>query len=296
MVLWDLFSSLVAIGRISMFLSYSISNGQGWCSVRARKVSEMVSGPTSLSHTLVILLQSVMMDINLGRAIYTVIHNRYIVSTLYFPTLCPIQNTGYVSTLYVVAAQWQDTSERTRGAPITTTKTTCLPHQFPTPTPQPEQHLTHQFPTHNSPFTGPIDKCKRKETPQHERLKIIELKAKGYPYSKIGEETDFSVSKGGAHRIVKVWEDEQRVGNTPRPGRPEKYPNTDATQSLINASQAGPEATPEDITNDPALNVAPAIDISAKTSGRHLRSHDYCSFTIRVEENIEEKDKQQHVQ
>ena len=31
---------------------YSIFNGQGWCSVRARKVPEMVSGPTSLSHTL----------------------------------------------------------------------------------------------------------------------------------------------------------------------------------------------------------------------------------------------------
>ena len=31
---------------------YSIFNAQGWSSVRARKVSEMVSGPTSLSLTL----------------------------------------------------------------------------------------------------------------------------------------------------------------------------------------------------------------------------------------------------
>ena len=35
------------------FSTYSIFNAQGWCSVRARKVSEMVLGPTSLSLTLI---------------------------------------------------------------------------------------------------------------------------------------------------------------------------------------------------------------------------------------------------
>ena len=109
-----------------------------------------------------------------------------------------------------------------------------------------------------------------KETTQQERLKIIELKAKGYPYSKISEEAGFSISKYGAHRIVKIWEDEKRVENIPRPGRPEKYPDIDVTRSLINASEADPEATLEDITNSPALNVTPVIDISAKTAGRRL--------------------------
>ena len=134
-----------------------------------------------------------------------------------------------------------------------------------------------------------------KETTQQERLKIIELKAKGYPYSKISEEAGFSISKYGAHRIVKIWEDEKRVENIPRPGRPEKYSEIDVTQNLINASEADPEATLEDITNDPALNVAPAIDISAKTAGRRLRSQDYYSFTMQVEESLL-KDKQQRVQ
>ena len=53
-----------------------------------------------------------------------------------------------------------------------------------------------------------------------------------------------------------------------------------------------PEVTLKDITNNLALNVTPVIDISAKTAGRRLRSHDYYSFTMRVEENLEEKDKQ----
>ena len=123
---------------------------------------------------------------------------------------------------------------------------------------------------HNSPPIMPTDECKRKEAPQQKRLKIVELTAKCYPYSKIGEKAGFSVSKGGAHRIVNVWEDERRVGNAPRPGRPEKCPGIDVTQSLINAGEADPEAILEDITDDPALNVAPAIDISAKTAGRHL--------------------------
>ena len=98
------------------------------------------------------------------------------------------------------------------------------------------------------------------------------------------------------YQIVKIWEDEKRVENIPRPGRPEEYSDIDVTQSLINVSEAGLEATLEDIINDPALNVAPAIDISAKTAGRRLRSQDYYSFTMRVEENLEEKDKQQRVQ
>ena len=34
--------------------------------------------------------------IEMGRAIYTVIHTIYTVFTLYFPTLYPIQNTGYL--------------------------------------------------------------------------------------------------------------------------------------------------------------------------------------------------------
>ena len=61
----------------------------------------------------------------------------------------------------------------------------------------------------STPFTMPIDKGKQRETTQQERLKIIELKANGYPYSKISEEACFSISKHGAHQIVKVWEDEQ---------------------------------------------------------------------------------------
>ena len=101
--------------------------------------------------------------------------------------------------------------------------------------------------------------------------------------------------KYGAHRIVKIWEDKKRVENIPRPGRPEKYSEIDVTQNLINASEADPEATLKDITNDPALNVAPAIDISAKTAGRRLRSQDYYSFTMQVEESLL-KDKQQRVQ
>ena len=137
---------------------------------------------------------------------------------------------------------------------------------------------------------------KQKKYTQQERIKIIELKAKGHPYSKIGEEAGFPVSKHSAHRIVKVWEDEQRLEDAPRPGRPEKYPDTDLAQVLKDASQADPEATLEDITNDPVLNLAPAIDISAKTAGRRLRSQDYYSFTMRVEENLGEKDKRQRVQ
>ena len=38
------------------------------------------------------------------------------------------------------------------------------------------------------------------------------------------------------------------------------------------------------------------IDISAKTAGRRLRSQNYYSFTMRAEENLEEKEKQQCVQ
>ena len=99
----------------------------------------------------------------------------------------------------------------------------------------------------------PIDKGKRRETTQQERLKIIELKANGYPYSKISEEAGFLISKYGVYQIVKVWEDEQRMENVPRPGHPEKYPDTDVTQRLINASEAGPDATLEGITNDQVL-------------------------------------------
>ena len=107
--------------------------------------------------------------------------------------------------------------------------------------------------SHSTPFTMPIDKGKRRETTQQERFKIIELKANGYPYSKISKEAGFSISKHGAHQTVKVWEDEQRMENVPRPGHPEKYPDTDVTQRLINASEAGPEATLEGITNDQVL-------------------------------------------
>ena len=48
--------------------------------------------------------------------------------------------------------------------------------------------------------------------------------------------------------------------------------DTDVTQGLIDASEADPEATLEDTASDPLLNVAPAIDISAKIAGRPLRS------------------------
>ena len=89
-------------------------------------------------------------------------------------------------------------------------------------------------------FPQQIDKGKQSETTQQERLKIIGLKAKSYPYSKISEEAGFSISKHGAHRIVKVWEDEQRIKNA---GRPEKYPDTDVTQGLMDASEADPKAT-----------------------------------------------------
>ena len=68
--------------------------------------------------------------------------------------------------------------------------------------------------------------------------------------------------------------------NVPRPGHPRKYRDTNATQCLIDASEADPEATFEGITNVLVLNVAPAIDISAKTAGRRLRSRDYYSFTM----------------
>ena len=119
---------------------------------------------------------------------------------------------------------------------------------------------------------------------------------KGYPYSKVSEEAGFSISKHGAHRIVKVWKAEQRIEGAPRPGRPEKYPDTDVTQGLIDASEADPEATLEDTANDLVLNVAPAMDISAKTAGRCLRSQNYYSFTMQVEGNLEEKDKHQNMQ
>ena len=39
-----------------------------------------------------------------------------------------------VFTTHRVDVQWWDISERTHGVPITTTKTTRLAHQFPTPT------------------------------------------------------------------------------------------------------------------------------------------------------------------
>ena len=49
-----------------------------------------------------------------------------------------------------------------------------------------------------------------------------------------------------------MWEDEQQIG------RPEKYPDTDVTQGLI---EADPEATLKGITSDPGLDVALAMDI-----------------------------------
>ena len=76
-----------------------------------------------------------------------------------------------------------------------------------------------------------------------------------------------------------MWEDEQRIENAPRPGRPEKYSDADVTQGLIDASEADPEATLEDTANELVLNAAPAIDISAKTAGRYLRSQNYYSKT-----------------
>ena len=54
-----------------MFLSlavYSIPSERRWCSVRARKVSEMVSGPTSLSHTLPPAVMLMLSDLMTGEA------------------------------------------------------------------------------------------------------------------------------------------------------------------------------------------------------------------------------------
>ena len=118
----------------------------------------------------------------------------------------------------------------------------------------------------------------RRQTAHTAGLDIIEFYISRVQYSKIGDESGFSISKNDAQRIVQVWEDEERLDGVLRSG----WPRVDS-DCLIDAIGQDPEATLEHITEDPRFNMD-MMGMSAWTAGRRYRGGGYWSYTECTEE------------
>jgi transposase len=53
-------------------------------------------------------------------------------------------------------------------------------------------------------------------------VRVIQLKSQGYSYKEIPRLAGFPISKTGAERIVKRWEEGRLLQDKPRTGRPKK--------------------------------------------------------------------------
>src|SRR4051794_33974988 len=113
-------------------------------------------------------------------------------------------------------------------------------------------------------------KGKRKEGSIRDKVKVTELHAKGHSYGEIARETNY-IAKG-AQKVIKVWEDEERVeSKATQRGRKPKSDEYD-TVALAASVEQEPQTILEDITDSSGLNVC------SKTVGRALRAKNYYSY------------------
>jgi transposase len=86
----------------------------------------------------------------------------------------------------------------------------------------------------------PFDKSgKRREANLNEKIKVIEGRAQGESFSKIGEKLHLSRSQ--ASKIHKRWKTKESVNNQQRTGRPETLSDRDK-RHLNRLVEANPEA------------------------------------------------------
>jgi transposase len=124
---------------------------------------------------------------------------------------------------------------------------------------------------------------KRRETTQEERVRIIQLKSQGYSYKEIPRLAGFPISKTGAERIVKRWEEGRLLQDKPRSSRPKKA----VTPQLIEECERNPAA--------PLRNIARSANVHAATAGRKLRREGYFSFKKAVVSKIADLNKPKRV-
>jgi len=103
---------------------------------------------------------------------------------------------------------------------------------------------------------------KTRESTRKERISVIEKHALGWSYGQIGKALD--ISKATAWRIVKRWQDENRVDDKRRPGRPKKLSARDERRLGLMVARE-PDATLRDLAGDSELKV------SERTVGDYLR-------------------------
>jgi transposase len=125
---------------------------------------------------------------------------------------------------------------------------------------------------------------KLRQTTLLERIRVIERRARGYSYGRIAQE--LSMTKSCVYRIVKAWEEEERVHPKPQPGRPRKS----VTPKLIEACEQNPVATLAEVSARLPQAIHP------KTAGRKLRNSGYRSFKMGVVEQLTDRNKARRLQ
>jgi hypothetical protein len=129
----------------------------------------------------------------------------------------------------------------------------------------------------------PFDKSgKRREATLNEKIKVIEGRAQGEIFSKIGEKLHLLRSQ--ASKIHKRWKTKESVNNQQRTGRPETLSDRDK-RHLTRLVEANPEAILADIMADSRLNV------SERTVSNYLRSENYYIHIARTKPWLKEEQK-----
>ncbi|PUU75030.1 hypothetical protein B9Z19DRAFT_1155415 [Tuber borchii] len=111
------------------------------------------------------------------------------------------------------------------------------------------------------PATNSAQTMKTRESTRKERISLIEKHASGLSYRQISE--DLGISKATAWRIVNHWQNETRVNDKPRSGRPRKLSARDECHLRLMVARE-PNATLSDLAEDLGVNV------SKRTVGDYL--------------------------